>query len=90
MSENTLNAALRRLGYTSAEMCAHGFRTTATSLLNKAKKWPKDAIERQMQHSDNDQVRKIYNRWEYWEDRIEMMNWWADHLDELRIDAIAA
>ncbi|HYD49937.1 MAG TPA: site-specific integrase [Terriglobales bacterium] len=84
MSENTLNAALRRLGYTSDEMTAHGFRATASTLLNESGKWSADAIERALSHGDNDKVRAAYHRGAHWAERVEMAQWWSDHLDMLR------
>ncbi|HTH96311.1 MAG TPA: integrase arm-type DNA-binding domain-containing protein [Stellaceae bacterium] len=84
ISDGTLNAALRRLGYGKDEVTAHGFRATASSLLNECGKWHPDAIERQLAHVENDDVRRAYARGEYWSERVEMMQWWADHLDELR------
>lgn len=77
MSENTLNAALRRLGYKSEEMSAHGFRSAASSILNESGKWNADAIERQLAHVDADSVRRAYARADYWDERIKMMEWWA-------------
>lgn len=62
MSENTLNAALRRLGYSSNEMTAHGFRAMASTLLNESGKWSPDAIERALAHGDSDKVRAAYHR----------------------------
>jgi integrase len=58
MSENTINAGLRRLGYTSDEMTAHGFRAMASTLLNESGKWNPDAIERALAHGDTDKVRR--------------------------------
>lgn len=87
LSENTLNAALRRLGYDKDEMSAHGFRSTASSLLNESGKWSPDAIERALAHGDADGVRAAYNRGEYWKERVEMAQWWSDHLDTLRTGA---
>ena len=87
MSENTINAALRRMGYAQDEMTGHGFRAMATTLLNGMKKWDRDAIERQMAHLDPDPVRRVYNRGGYWEERVEMMQAWSDYLDELRSGA---
>ncbi len=82
MSENTLNAALRRMGYGKEQLCAHGFRTTASTLLNEMS-WRPDVIELQLAHKDSS-VRAIYNRSELIPERIEMMQAWADYLDELR------
>jgi integrase len=79
-----MNAALRRLGYSKDEATPHGFRATASTLLNESGRWNPDAIERQLAHTENDDVRRAYARGEHWEERIRMMAWWADHLDELR------
>lgn len=84
MSENTINAALRRLGYTGSEMTAHGFRSTASSLLNESGKWNPDAIERSLSHADSNLVRRTYNHSPYWNERVQMAQWWSDYLDELR------
>lgn len=84
MSENAINGALRRLGYSGSEMTAHGFRTTASSLLNESGKWNPDAIERALSHADKNAVRGTYNRSPYWLERIEMAQWWSDHLDTLQ------
>ena len=84
MSENTINAALRRLGFTKDEMTAHGFRSAASSLLNESGIWNPDAIERQLAHVDNDSVRRAYARADYWEERVRMMAWWADRCDEMK------
>lgn len=84
MSENTLNAALRRMGYDKTEASAHGFRATAATLLNESGKWHADAVERQLAHVESDDVRRAYTRGEHWEERVRMMTWWADHLDRLR------
>ncbi len=84
MSENTLNAALRRLGYASNEMTAHGFRATASTLLNESGKWSSDAIERALAHGDGDKVRAAYHRGAHWKERVAMAQWWSDLLDTLR------
>jgi len=84
MSENTLNAALRRLGYSKEEMSAHGFRASASTLLNESGKWHPDAIERQLAHVESNDVRRAYARGEHWDERVQMMQWWADHLDHLK------
>jgi integrase len=87
MSENTLNGALRRLGYTEDQMTAHGFRAAASTLLNESGRFSPDAIERALAHQESDEVRRAYNRGAYWKERVEMMAWWADHLDALRVGA---
>jgi integrase len=84
MSENTLNAALRRLGYGSDEMTSHGFRSTASTLLNESVKWSADAIERALAHGDTDGVRRAYHRGAHWAERVQMAQWWSDYLDGLR------
>lgn len=87
MSENTINAGLRRLGYTSDEMTAHGFRAMASTLLNESGKWSPDAIERALAHGDSDKVRAAYHRGAHWNERVEMAQWWSDYLDQLRTGA---
>lgn len=84
ISDNTLNAALRRMGYSKDQMTAHGFRTSASSLLNESGKWNPDAIERALAHMVAGSVRRIYNQSAYWSERVEMAQWWSDYLDELR------
>jgi integrase len=84
MSENTINAALRRLGYGKEDMNGHGFRAAASSLLNECGKWNPDAIEAQLAHVESNKIRKAYARAEYWDERIKMMDWWANECDEMR------
>jgi integrase len=87
MSDNTLNAALRRMGYTTEQMTAHGFRSMASTLLNESGKWNPDAIERALAHGDKDKVRAAYHRGPHWEERVRMAQWWSDYLDTLRSGA---
>lgn len=82
LSENSMNSALRRMGYTSEQHTAHGFRSTASTILNESKLFRERVIEFQLAHQDPNEVRRIYNRAEYWEERVEMMQWWADYLDK--------
>jgi integrase len=82
MSENTVNAALRRLGYTTDQMTGHGFRSMASTLLNE-NGWNRDAIERQLAHGERNSVRAAYNYAEFLPERRKMMQWWADYLDKL-------
>jgi integrase len=85
ISENTLNAALRRLGYSPEQMTTHGFRTMASTRLNEIGRWNSDAIERQLAHQEPDDVRRAYiHAAEYWLERVKMMQAWADYLDEIR------
>lgn len=83
ISDNTLNAALRRLGFSTDEMTAHGFRTMASTRLNELG-YPPHIIELQLAHVDRNSVRDAYNRAEFLGERRAMMQAWADHLDELR------
>lgn len=87
ISENTINQALRRLGYSGSEMTAHGFRSTASTLLNESGKWSPDAIERALAHQDSNAIRGIYHRGAHWDERVRMAQWWSDHLDELKGEA---
>jgi integrase len=82
MSENTVLGALRRLGYTSDEMTGHGFRSMASTLLNE-QGWNRDAIERQLAHTERNNIRAAYNYAEYLPDRRKMMQHWSDYLDTL-------
>jgi integrase len=86
MSENTINAALRRLGYDKDTMTAHGFRAMASTRLNEMG-WSPDVIERQLAHAERNKVRAAYNRAQYLTDRRKMMQAWADYLDQLRAGA---
>ena len=87
MCENAINGALRRMGYGPGDMTAHGFRSTASSLLNESGKWSADAIERALSHADGNQVRAAYHRGAHWPERVEMAQWWSDHLDTLKTGA---
>lgn len=82
--ENTLNIALRRLGFTNEEMTSHGFRSIASTLLNESGLWHPDAIERSLAHRERDSVRAAYHRGAHWEERVRMAQWWSDHLVRLR------
>jgi integrase len=85
MSENTLNGALRRLGYGADEIVIHGFRSMASTCLNELGFAP-DVIERQLAHQERNGVRRAYNFAQYWPERVAMMQRWADYLDGLRAD----
>lgn len=84
ISENTLNGALRRMGFAQDEMSSHGFRAAASTLLNESGKFSADAIERALAHQDPDAVRRAYARGEHWQERVTMAQWWADQLDAWR------
>ncbi len=83
MSENTVNAALRYMGYSTDQVTGHGFRSTASTLLNE-QGWNRDAIERQLAHAERNNVRAAYNFAEFLPERRKMMQAWADFLDGLR------
>lgn len=87
ISNNTMNAALRRLGYSHDDMTAHGFRAMASTLLNQSGKWRPDVVERALAHGERDKIRAAYNRAQYWDERVEMAQWWSDYLDTLRVGA---
>ena len=86
MSENTVNAALRRLGFDKDTMTGHGFRAMASTRLNELG-WPPDVIERQLAHAERNKGRAAYNRASYMAERVKMMQAWADYLDGLRVGA---
>ncbi len=84
LSENTFNAALRRMGIAQHEATAHGFRASASTLLNESGLWSPDAIEAELAHIGADEIRRAYHRAQYWEERVRMTQWWADEIDRLR------
>jgi integrase len=83
MSENTVNKALRVMGYdTKVEVCGHGFRTMACSSLIESGLWSRDAVERQMSHMERNSVRAaLIHKAEHLDERRLMLQWWADFLD---------
>jgi len=85
LSDNTLNVALRRLGFEHDEMTSHGFRAMASTLLNESGLWHPDAIERALAHGERDRVRAAYHRGAHWDERVRMAQWWSDYLDQLRV-----
>jgi integrase len=86
ISENTVNKALRTMGYdTKVEVCGHGFRTMACSALIESGLWSRDAVERQMSHQERNSVRAAYiHKAEHLEERRLMLQWWADYLEACR------
>ncbi len=84
MSENTINAALRRMGFAIDEMTGHGFRAVASTLLNESGKWNADAIEAQLAHVEGNAVRRAYQRADFLDERVRLMTWWADKCEEMR------
>jgi integrase len=83
LSENAFNSALRRMGYVKEEVTAHGFRATASTILNNRGHDP-DVIEAMLAHQDRNAIRRAYNRGSYWEQRVKLMQEWADLLDSFR------
>lgn len=92
MSENTVNSALRAMGYdTKTEVCGHGFRTMARGALGESGLWSDDAIERQLSHSERHNVPAAYTHTsEHLEKRQLMVQWWADFIDYNRFKVITA
>ena len=84
ISENTLNGALRRMGFYGDEVVSHGFRATFSTMLNEESTWPEDVIERALAHRERNSVRRAYNRAAYWPERVQLMQHWANRLDDLR------
>jgi integrase len=83
MSNNTINTALRRLGYSKDQMTGHGFRSMASTMLNE-QGFPSDVIELQLAHAERNKVRTAYNRAQRLAERVQMMQAWGDYLDVLR------
>lgn len=84
MSENSINMALRRMGFGKDEMTAHGFRSMASTLLNESGLWSPDAIEKALAHDIGSSVRGTYHRGSHWDERVRMAQWWSDYLDQMR------
>ncbi|MCB1474843.1 MAG: tyrosine-type recombinase/integrase [Rhodobiaceae bacterium] len=89
LSENAFNAALRRMGYGPAEVTAHGFRVTASSILN-SRGYDPDVIEAVLAHQDRNAIRRIYNRATYWDQRVKLMQEWSGLLEYLTLSVGAA
>lgn len=85
MSENTLNASFRRMGFGKDEVTAHGLRATASTLLNESGLWSPDAIERALAHGESNATRGAYHRGLHWEERVRMAQWWSDYLEALAL-----
>lgn len=89
LSENAMNSALRRMGYTKDEATAHGFRSSASTILNE-RGFDPDVIEAALAHQADDDVRAAYNRAKYWPQRVKLMQTWADLLDDFREESTAS
>ncbi|WBU29621.1 site-specific integrase [Rhodopseudomonas palustris] len=84
LSENAMNSALRRMGYTKDEATAHGFRSSASTILNE-RGFNRDVIEAALAHEDEDEVRRVYQLSKFFQQRVKLMQDWADLLDEFRV-----
>lgn len=84
ISENTMNQALRRMGFDQNQQTAHGFRASASTMLNESGKWLSDAIEVELAHIDVDAVRRAYHRATYWGERSKMTEWWSHEVSRMR------
>jgi integrase len=83
LSENAFNSVLRNLGYTKEQVTAHGFRSSASTILNERGYHP-DHIEAALAHQDENEVRRAYNRAAYWKERVTLLQDWADLLDSFK------
>ena len=84
MSENTINVALRRMGFSKDEIVSHGFRSMFSTIANEKSPFNSDVIETQLAHSIGNSVSRAYNRAKYLDERVELMQWWSDYLDEVQ------
>lgn len=85
LSENTFNAALRRMGFTTDQATAHGFRASFSTMANESRLWSADAIERALAHVEEKSARRAYARGEHWDERMRMAAWWSERCDQLRL-----
>jgi integrase len=87
ISENTLNLAIKRLGYTAT---SHGMRSTFSTIANESQNFSADVIEAALAHQDKNRVRAVYARTDYFEQRVHLMRWWSNYLDALHnMDEVA-
>ena len=84
MSENTINVALRRMGFGKDEIVSHGFRSMFSTIANEKSPFSRDVIDTQLAHSVGNSVSQAYNRAKYLDERVELMQWWSDYLDEVQ------
>ncbi|WP_342634685.1 tyrosine-type recombinase/integrase [Borborobacter arsenicus] len=84
ISDATWSAALRAMGIGSDQHVPHGFRASASTLLNESGRWSSDAIERELAHVDGNEVRRAYARGDHWQERVEMAKWWGNEIDAMR------
>jgi len=84
MSENTINVALRRMGFSKDEIVSHGFRAMFSTIAHEKSPFSSDVIETQLAHSIGNSVSRAYNRAKYLDERVKLMQWWSDYLDEVK------
>jgi integrase len=84
MSENTINTALRRMGFTKDEIVSHGFRSMFSTIAHEKSDFKHEVIETQLAHSIGNSVSQAYNRAKYLDERVELMQWWSNYLDEVQ------
>jgi len=84
MSENTINVALRRMGFSKDEIVSHGFRSMFATIANEKSPFSRDVIDTQLAHSIGNSVSQAYNRAKYLDERVKLMQWWSDYLDEVQ------
>jgi len=85
MSENTMNVALRRMGFSKDEIVSHGFRSMFSTIANEKSPFNRDVIDTQLAHSVGTKVSQTYNRAKYLDERVELMQWWSNYLDEVQV-----
>ncbi len=88
MSDNTLNNALRRIGYSKDEIVVHGFRAMFSTITHEKSGFDHHVIETQLAHSVGNSVSQAYNRAQYLDERVKLMQWWSDYLDKLQKDEV--
>jgi integrase len=84
LSDNAANSALRKMGFSREQMVSHGFRSSASTILNR-RRFDREVIEMQLAHAPNDRIRAIYNRDQMWSDRVRLMQRWADLIDDMQM-----
>ncbi|MBL4616921.1 MAG: tyrosine-type recombinase/integrase [Robiginitomaculum sp.] len=84
ISENTFNQALRRMGYGSDQVTAHGFRATFSTFANESGLWHPDAIERALAHVERNEIRRAYDRGQHWDERVKLADWWGEELEGMK------
>ena len=84
MSENTIHTTLRRMGFSKDEIVSHGFRSMFSTIAHEKSNFKHEVIETQLAHSVGNSVSQAYNRAKYLDERVELMQWWSNYLDEVQ------